>query len=872
MPSPTAEGSTTYNITGTGNAAISITAYQTSTSQGGSVTVANVTNITAYNTVTGTPGADGSTGPTGATGATGPTGPTGAAATVAVGSTTTGAAGSSASVTNSGSSSAAVLNFTIPKGDTGATGATGPQGPAGANGTNGTNGAVWYEGASAPGTTHNNGDFYLNTTNGDVYEQAAGAWGSPVGNIRGPAGTGSGDMLKSVYDPANKSAQLAADSQVVHNTGAETVAGVKTFSSAPVVPSNSFSETAVIGLTADLASKANDSAVVHLAGAESISGAKSFAQNTLILIGATNGITKLNGSAATGANITLTLPGVASDTLVSLTASQILTNKNLTNATNTFPTFNQNTTGSAATLTTPRNIDGQAFNGSADITVIAPGTHVATSKTTPVDADEVPIADSAATFGLKKLTWANLKATLKSYFDTIYTLTNLGGVPTGRTVNGHALSANVTVTGDDVLPTQTGNSGKFLTTNGSTSSWGTPAGGGSGLPAIVVAASDAPSEWTAAADYTCDGTADDVQIQSAITAAQVAGNPILLSPGTFNISTTILIAGTNNPDTGFHITIQGAGMTTTNLNTAANVDCMKVYNTAKVNLWDFGIIVATGSGNGLVSVASASANRRSFFWSSFRNLLVTGDWAGTSTGWAFKLGSPFRSTFDNIESGGMKNGMQIYSEYSDFNPGDCAFNRMFMEIIGAGGVAYNIQSPTGNGVMNQMTFNMIEAFANSGTSTGILMDGAGQGSSWNRFNGVNLEQFATLVDIQNAEGNDFRFNYIEATSGGTVFKCGTTAGNNRFQADYVYANSAQTLINDGNTSAHGPNRFENIKMYADTSASMTITKVASTIINGSVVEGTGTVGAEFTKPFVRLAVGTSAPASPSTGDLWVDTN
>ena len=41
---------------------------------------------------------------------------------------TTGAAGSSATVTNSGSSSAATFDFAIPRGDTGA---TGPQGPAG---------------------------------------------------------------------------------------------------------------------------------------------------------------------------------------------------------------------------------------------------------------------------------------------------------------------------------------------------------------------------------------------------------------------------------------------------------------------------------------------------------------------------------------------------------------------------------------------------------------------------------------------------------------------------------------------------------------------------------------------------------------------
>jgi hypothetical protein len=38
-----------------------------------------------------------------------------------------------------------------------------------------------------------NGDFYLNVSNGDVYQKAAGAWGSPVGNIKGPTGAaGSG--------------------------------------------------------------------------------------------------------------------------------------------------------------------------------------------------------------------------------------------------------------------------------------------------------------------------------------------------------------------------------------------------------------------------------------------------------------------------------------------------------------------------------------------------------------------------------------------------------------------------------------------------------------------------------------------------------
>ena len=58
----------------------------------------------------------------------------GQAATISVGSTITGAAGTQASVTNSGTSSAAVLNFTIPRGETGATGASGQNGRDGADG------------------------------------------------------------------------------------------------------------------------------------------------------------------------------------------------------------------------------------------------------------------------------------------------------------------------------------------------------------------------------------------------------------------------------------------------------------------------------------------------------------------------------------------------------------------------------------------------------------------------------------------------------------------------------------------------------------------------------------------------------------------
>lgn len=55
----------------------------------------------------------------------------------------------------------------------------------------------------------------------------------------------------------------------------------------------------------------------------------------------------------------------------------------------------------------------------------------ATDKATPVDADLFGIWDSVATT-LKKLSWANLKATLKIYFDTLYGTVN-GWIAAGET-------------------------------------------------------------------------------------------------------------------------------------------------------------------------------------------------------------------------------------------------------------------------------------------------------------------------------------------------------------------------------------------------------------------------------------------------------
>jgi ribosomal protein L35AE/L33A len=105
---------------GTPGPAATVTVGSTTTlSAGSSATVTNSGSSLAAVLNFGIPaGPQGSQGPTGATGATGATGPAGASATITVGSTTTLSPGASATVTNSGTSSAAVLDFGIPSGTT----------------------------------------------------------------------------------------------------------------------------------------------------------------------------------------------------------------------------------------------------------------------------------------------------------------------------------------------------------------------------------------------------------------------------------------------------------------------------------------------------------------------------------------------------------------------------------------------------------------------------------------------------------------------------------------------------------------------------------------------------------------------------------
>jgi microcystin-dependent protein len=141
--------------------------------------------------IQGEQGIQGEVGPVGPQGIQGVQGP---AATIAVGAVTTGEPGTSVSVSNAGTSGAAVLDFTIPRGAVGQTGAVGPQGPQGIQGPKGDDGASvvlkgavnFYSDLSAI-TNKTQGDLYVVQSDGNGYVWSGSGWVN-VGQIRGPKG------------------------------------------------------------------------------------------------------------------------------------------------------------------------------------------------------------------------------------------------------------------------------------------------------------------------------------------------------------------------------------------------------------------------------------------------------------------------------------------------------------------------------------------------------------------------------------------------------------------------------------------------------------------------------------------------------------
>lgn len=367
------------------------------------------------------------------------------------------------------------------------------------------------------------------------------------------------------------------------------------------------------------------------------------------------------------------------------------------------------------------------------------------------------------------------------------------------------------------------------------------------VAARYVVANNASAREKARADYLCDGIADQVQIQQAIDAVQAEGGGIVqLSPGGFNLAATLTLNGTldeNNPKT---VSLYGCGAQVTELTVAANTVGITISNWAQVNLADFGMFIS-GSGIGIKSIGVnnvANSNNVSFWHSSFRNLRINGGFVATDTVWGMELGMPWRSVFENIEVEGCRNGIKVINNATMQNAGDCVFNRFFVEIVGAGGYALYIDSVDGN--MNQNTWIDFEAGAGTGRSgnTGIWLGGTAGTASQKFIGNLNLERFATLINVANGNSNLFDANYITCEGVGATnkgFVTGTNSYNNTFRSAYfnIATNDTVKVIEDANTTSNAPNIFERIRLENNTGGTVTYSTSSSTVLRDITTFNTG---------------------------------
>lgn len=360
------------------------------------------------------------------------------------------------------------------------------------------------------------------------------------------------------------------------------------------------------------------------------------------------------------------------------------------------------------------------------------------------------------------------------------------------------------------------------------------------LPPNTVTVAASTSQYQA--DYRCDGTADQVEIQAAIDAVKAAGGgTVLLTAGTFHIAASVVMNGTGDPDTSVMVALRGAGNYSTKLVGASGVHVITISQIARVHISDLGIEMA-GSGDGIRSTAvDDDAYWRSFDGSVFERLWLTGGYSG-HTGWALNLGSAFRSSVRDIHIEGVKGGIRVAAEHAEQNPGDCTFDRMMVEVSETNGVAYEINSPTSS--LNQMLFTTCHSFADSSKSGTVAWNLSGaHGSNHIKTINCNSEQFATLVSQSAGFDADLRFVHVTARNGSTVFNLAAGTYWNRFEVGelYVEPSATVTIISDGGDVLAKPNRYL-IQGYADTGSTCNAT-MGLAMLEAAAWGGSGTVAA-----------------------------
>lgn len=376
----------------------------------------------------------------------------------------------------------------------------------------------------------------------------------------------------------------------------------------------------------------------------------------------------------------------------------------------------------------------------------------------------------------------------------------------------------------------------------------------------LVAANDATTKEKALADYQCDGTADEVQINAALSDVKNMGGVVILSSGTFNCAATVALVGeTANSVSNPLIRLWGVGSDATMLNMASNVSGITITQEPKFDI-GFLQIVVKGTAHGILQTAGTERGNHQ---SHLHDINIITDFTShNSAYWGIKMESPFRMRFTNIEMNGVANGMWLTSHTDSFNPGNLTGDRIFIDlwdnasVSGAIGFKLSVLNSSSTGHFNLTSWNMVHIAGGSNltSSVGIQLVGATGSYGETRqhdFNNMNLEDVKTAIEMTDASDCSFtNIYYTRVLSGGTFFKLNSGSLNNWFENAYLDTNTGGAtfvVIDDSGNDSAQPNVFNRLVGYSSGTTTLNGTLAASTVIeNMALTEGGPTIDSDLT--------------------------
>ena len=388
--------------------------------------------------------------------------------------------------------------------------------------------------------------------------------------------------------------------------------------------------------------------------------------------------------------------------------------------------------------------------------------------------------------------------------DITLTASDVNAVPTTRKVNGKALSADITLTAADIGATSK-RTARFTV--------GTSTAG-----------------WTSAdCDYLCDGTADQTEINAAITALPATGGEIVILDGTYNVTAKINVTKDN-------VSIRGNGNATIlkrmfNSSTAEGVITLTRRSGCKIaNLQvdgnnasytsnnNCGVFLSSSSNNTITSNTCNNNNCGVFLHSSSNNTITSNTCNNNYYG--IYLDSSSNNTCNNNTYNNNKNGIYLDSSSNNTCNNNTYNNNKNGICLDS---SSNNNTVTGNTCNNSNDYGILLNASSNNTVTGNTCSSNNIGI----YLTVSSDNLTTssnnTVTGNTCNSNDYGI-YLYTSGNNTV--TGNTCNNSNNTGIYLNASSNNNTVT-GNTC----NNSNNTGILLNASSNNTVT--GNTCIRGT---------------------------------------